>query len=78
MNNHNVELTIQPMSKGWSHTILKSVEEKKTAWVKPGKFLCVKTMSRRLEVREGEQLPGGREIAVPGCFATRGEEEVSA
>ena len=47
----------------------------KTAWVKPGKFLCVKTMSRQLEVREGEQLPGGREIAVPRCFATRGEEE---
>ena len=50
----------------------------KTAWVKPGKFLCVKTMSRQLEVREGEQLQGGREIAVPGCLATRPEEEVSA
>ena len=46
--------------------------------VKPGKFLCVKTMSKQLEVHEGEQLPGGHEIALPGCLATRGEEEVSA
>ena len=32
-------------------------------------------MSRQLEVREGEQLPGGREIAVTGCLATRGDEQ---
>ena len=68
MNNHNAEPTIQPVSKGRSHTILKSMEEK-IAWVKPRKFLCVKTMSRQLEVREGEQLQGGREIAVRGCSA---------
>ena len=30
------------------------------------------------EVREGEQLQGGHEIAVRGSSATRGEEEVSA
>ena len=77
MNNHNAEPTIQPVSKGRSHTILKSVEEK-IAWVKPGKFLSVKTMSRQLEVREGEQLPGGCEIAMLGCLETHGEEEVSA
>ena len=46
--------------------------------MKLGKFLCVKTMSKQLEVREGEQLLGGREIIVPGSLATRGEEEVSA
>ena len=47
----------------------------KTAWVKPGKFLCVKTMSRQLEVREGEQLQGGREIAVRGCLANSWSQE---
>ena len=41
------------------------------------KFLCVKKMSRQLEVREGEQLPGGHEIAVPGCLATRGAKKMS-
>ena len=39
------------------------------------KFLCVKTMSRQLEMREGEQLQGGRELDVRECSvkAWRGE-----
>ena len=44
-------------------------------WVKPGKLLCVKTMSRQLEVCEGEQLQGGHEISVRGCSANSWSQE---
>ena len=73
VNNHNVEPTNQPVSKGQSHTILKSTEEKKRGWNQENP--CVwKPWANKWEVREGEQLPGGREFAVRGCSATRGEE----
>ena len=42
---------------------------------KTHKFLCVKAMSRQLEVREGKQLQGGREIAVRGCSANSWSQE---
>ena len=48
------------MREGYSRTIHKFAEENNMG-------RNPKTMSRQLEVREGEQLQGGREIAVRGC-----------
>ena len=53
--------------------------QEKIVWVKPRKIPVRENSERpKWEVREGEQPPGGREFAVRGCSATRGEEEVSA
>ena len=74
VRNNNAEPHLQPVRKGFSHSIHQIAEENDVGKTQE---IPVRENEKREgnSLRENAQQSGGRELQAPECLATRGEEE---